>query len=57
MKRLSALLLLACLALPAAAADKLDGVLTLVKDDVTALAQVKATPARHVMLYFGDYAN
>lgn len=57
MKRLSALLLLACLALPAAAADKLDGVLTLVGDDTAALAQVKATPARHVMLYFGDYAN
>lgn len=57
MKRLLSLLLVAGLALPAAAADKLDGILTLVRDDSAALAQVAATPARHVMMYFGDYAN
>ena len=57
MKRLPTLLLLACLALPAAAADHLDGVLTLTRDDIAAVAQVRATPERHVMLYFGDHMN
>lgn len=57
MKRLLSLLLLACLALPAFAADKLDGALTLVQDDKAALAKVAAAPERHVMMYFGDYAN
>ena len=57
MKRLPTLLLLACLAMPAAAADHLDGVLPLVRDDIAAVAQVRATPERHVMLYFGDHAN
>jgi hypothetical protein len=47
----------ALISLPAAAADHLDGVVPLVKDDVAAVAQIKATPDRHVMLYFGDHAN
>jgi len=43
--------------MPAAAADHLDGVLPLARDDIAAVAQVRATPERHVMLYFGDHAN
>ena len=27
------------------------------KDDIAAVAQIKATPERHVMLYFGDHLN
>lgn len=57
MKRWSLLLLLTCLALPAFATDKLDGFLTLVRDDTTALAKAAVSPGRHVMMYFGDYAN
>jgi len=57
MKHLPTLLLLACLAMPAAATDHLDGVLPLVQDDIAAVAQVRATPERHVMLYFGDHLN
>jgi len=38
-------------------ADHLDGVVPLTKDDIAAVAQVKATPERHVMLYFGDHLN
>ncbi len=59
MKRLLsvfALVLAAAFSLPAAA-DHLDGVVPLVKDDIAAVAQVKTTPARHVMLYFGDHLN
>ena len=59
MRRLLALfafVLAAAFSLPAAA-DRLDGVVPLVKDDIAALAQIKATPERHVMLYFGDHAN
>jgi hypothetical protein len=48
--------LAAAFSLPAAA-DHLDGVVTLVADDIAAVAQVKTTPARHVMLYFGDQLN
>jgi hypothetical protein len=57
-KLLSALLLAGGMAfgLPAAA-DHLDGVVPLVKDDIAAVAKVKAMPERHVMLYFGDNAN
>jgi hypothetical protein len=40
-----------------AAADHLDGVVPLFKDDVAAVAQMKAMPNRHVMLYFGDHVN
>ena len=40
-----------------AAADRLDGVVPLVADDIAAVAKVKATPERHVMLYFGDHLN
>jgi len=52
--------LLFCLSLsavPAQAADKLDGFLALAPDDVAALGQVRGMPDRHVMLYFGDYQN
>ena len=59
MRRLLALfaLVLAAFSLPAAAADPLDGVVPLVKDDHAAVAQVKATPERHVLLFFGDQLN
>jgi hypothetical protein len=50
-------LFLACLAIPAAAADHLDGVVPLAADDIAAVAQVKSAPDRHVMLYFGDHLN
>lgn len=40
-----------------AAAEKLDGVLPLVKDDLTAVSQVRATAEKHVLLYFGDHLN
>jgi hypothetical protein len=49
-------ILLAAFSLPAAA-DPLDGVVPLVKDDFAAVAQIKATPERHVMLFFGDQLN
>lgn len=48
--------LLAAFSLPAAA-DRLDGVVPLAKDDFAAVAQIKATPERHVLLYFGDHLN
>lgn len=58
MKRLSYLLLTwLALAAPALAADPLDGVLPLATDDLAAVAQIKATPERHVLLYFGDQLN
>lgn len=62
MKRLLSLLLAAlALAWPAlsvhAAADPLDDVVPLVKDDITAVAQVKAQPDRHVLIFFGDQMN
>ena len=60
MKRLLMLLLLACLGLadlPARAADRLSGVLSLANDDVVALEQIKGSPDRHVMIYFGDYQH
>jgi len=44
------------LSLPAAA-DHLDGVVPLAKDDIAAVAQLRATPERHAMLYFGDQLN
>jgi hypothetical protein len=47
---------LAAFSLPAAA-DHLDGVVPLTKDDIAAVAQLKAAPERHVMLYFGDHLN
>lgn len=46
-------LLAAALSLPAAA-DRLDGVVPLAKDDFAAVAQIKATPERHILLYFGE---
>lgn len=55
---LFALVLAATFSLPAAAAtDHLDGVVPLAKDDIAAVAQIKSTPERHVMLYFGDHLN
>ena len=54
---LLALVLAAAFSLPARAADRLDGVLTLAADDKAALAQVRSTPERHVMIYFGDYQH
>jgi hypothetical protein len=53
---LLAFLLAAAFSLPALA-DHLDGVVPLVKDDIAAIAKLKATPDRHVMLYFGDHLN
>lgn len=60
MRRLLALftlVLAAAFSLPAAAADPLDGVVPLVKDDHAAVAQLKAAPERHVLLFFGDQLN
>ncbi len=56
MKRLFFLLSLLLLSLPASA-EGLAGIVTLARDDLAALAQVKATPERHVVLYFGDHIN
>lgn len=59
MKRLLSLfafVLAAAFSLPAAA-DRLDGVVPLVADDIAAVAKIKAMPERHVMLYFGDHLN
>ncbi|NJD34550.1 MAG: hypothetical protein FIA96_06905 [Betaproteobacteria bacterium] len=59
MKRLLSLftfVLAAAFSLPAAA-DHLDGVVPLARDDLAAVAQIKATPERHVLLYFGDHLN
>ena len=59
MRRLLSLFafVLATFSLPAAAGDHLDGVVLLAQDDIAAVAQLKATPERHVMLYFGDHLN
>lgn len=58
MKRLSTSLILLCLALLALPARAhLEGILPLAADDRAALEQVRATSAKHVMLYFGDQAN
>jgi len=53
---LFAFVLAAAFSLPAAA-DRLDGVVPLVTDDVAAVAKLKVTPERHVLLYFGDHLN
>lgn len=42
---------------PPAAADRLDGVVPLVADDIAAVAKLKSAPERHAMLYFGDHMN
>lgn len=61
MKRLFSLLAMAgVLAFGLAAAPALahlDGILPLAADDTAALALTRATPAKHVLLYFGDHAN
>jgi hypothetical protein len=55
---LFAFILAATFSLPAAAeADHLDGVVPLARDDIAAVAQVRAKSAHHVMLYFGDHLN
>lgn len=46
----------AAFSLPAAA-DHLDGVVPLARDDIAAMAQIQSTPERHVLLYFGDHLN
>ena len=59
MRRLIALLAFlgaAAFSLPVAA-DHLDGVLPLHKDDLAAVAAATKQPDRHVMLYFGDNMN
>lgn len=38
-------------------AEGLAGIVALAADDQAALAQVKAMPERHVVLYFGDHLN
>jgi hypothetical protein len=38
-------------------AGQLGDVLTLAKDDNAAIAQLRTTPERHVLLYFGDHMN
>ena len=48
--------LIAAFTLPAAA-DPLDGVVPLAQDDFAAVAQIKATPERHALLFFGDQLN
>ena len=53
---LIAFVLAAAFSLPAAA-DPLDGVVPLAKDDFAAVAQIKPTPERHVLLFFGDQLN
>lgn len=62
-QRLHAILtamLAACLlwySLPARAADHLDGVVPLVRDDIAAVARLQGESGRHAMLYFGDHLN
>ena len=53
---LFAFVLAAAFSLPAAA-DRLDGVVPLVKDDIAAVAKIKSPPERHVLLYFGDHMS
>jgi hypothetical protein len=53
---LFAFVLAAAFSLPAAA-DPLDGVVPLARDDFAAVAQIKSTPERHVLLFFGDQLN
>ena len=57
MKKLLSFLLLSIglVVLPARA--HLDGILPLAADDITAIKQLKASPAKHVLVYFGDHAN
>ena len=50
-------LLLALAGFSALATDHLEGILPLAKDDIAAVAKLKSSPNRHVMLYFGDHAN
>lgn len=38
-------------------AEGLAGIVTLAADDQAAVAQIKDSPDKHVVLYFGDHAN
>jgi predicted small lipoprotein YifL len=49
--------LIALLLSTSAHAEGLKGIVTLAADDQAALAQIKTTPERHVVLYFGDHLN
>lgn len=40
-----------------ATAGQLQDILPLAKDDTAALTQLRATPERHALLYFGDHVN
>ncbi|GAB1393216.1 hypothetical protein MASR1M60_13790 [Rhodocyclaceae bacterium] len=56
---LRSLLFLTCcilFSLPATA-GQLQDILPLAKDDTAALTQLRATPERHALLYFGDHMN
>lgn len=61
MKRLLTLLLtlfaLTTHSVSSLATDRLESVMPLAKDDLAAVAQIKAKPDRHVLLYFGDHLN
>lgn len=54
----SLLSLICCIlfSLPAAA-GQLQDILPLAKDDTAALAQLRTTPEKHALLYFGDHVN
>lgn len=57
MKRLLSLICCILFSLPATA-GQLEGILPLAKDDAAAVSSlVRATPEKHVLLYFGDHAN
>lgn len=57
MKSILLALALLVFSLAARAADPLDGIVPLVRDDTAAVAQAKAQPGKHVLLYFGDNVN
>lgn len=59
MKSLISLWLWAWLGLSAlpAMAGQLAGLAPLARDELAAVAQLKATPERHVLAYFGDHVN
>ena len=56
MRSLLSLICFILFSLPAAA-GQLEGILPLAKDDLAAAVQVRATPEKHVLLYFGDHVN
>jgi hypothetical protein len=56
MRSLLSLICFILFSLPAAA-GQLEGILPLAKDDAAAVSLVRATPEKHVLLYFGDQVN